>query len=89
MLFTHVFKQIKRRPELLVKLARCIPGDWQPTALLRSIRRESRNDDVAARFHRLHNLPYIGSAVDWIGQEVKNGAVMPDVIGGVSSFSVQ
>ena len=79
-LFTHVLKELKRRPELLVKLAWGIPGDWQPSALLRTIGRESRNNDMAAGFYRLHDLPYIRSAVNRIGQEVKNGTVMPDVV---------
>ena len=80
MFLIHVLKQLKRRPELLVKLARGIPGDWQPTALFWAIGRESRNNYMATGFYRLHDLLYIRSAVDWTGQEVKNGTVMPDVV---------
>jgi hypothetical protein len=78
--FTHVFKKLKRRPKLLVKLARGIPGDGQPTALLWAIGSECRNNHMSARFYRLHDLLHIRSPVSWVRQEVENGAVMPNVI---------
>lgn len=80
MFFTHVLKQLKRRSELLVKLAKGIPSDWKPTASLRTIRRKGRNNNMAAGFYRLHDLLQARSTISHIGQKVKNGAVMPDVI---------
>jgi hypothetical protein len=48
--------------------------------LVWAIWRESRNDHMASGLDRLHELLHIRRAVSWIGQEVKDGAVMPDVI---------
>lgn len=79
-LFAHMLKQVKRWPELPVKLTRGISCHWQSTTLLGPIGCESRDNHVAAWFHSLHDLLHIGGAVRRFNQKVENSAVMPDVV---------
>ena len=62
----QMLKQLKRGAELLMKLSRRIPHYWEPTALLRAIRRESRNNHMSPGFHRLHDLMNIRRTGNWV-----------------------
>lgn len=67
--------------ELLKKFVRPIASDGQSTALRRALRTEGANDGVPARSQCLQYLLHILAALALIGEEMEDGAVMPDVDG--------
>jgi hypothetical protein len=58
-----------------------VAHDRQPAAPLRAVRRESPDDDMAARTHGLPEARRIGGAIRRVGEEMQRGAIVPDVVG--------
>ena len=71
--------QPKGGPEFVVKGLRAVANNIQAAALGRTFGAKCRNDYVPAGFDRMGNLSYVGYSVARIGEEVEDGAVMPQI----------
>ena len=60
-----------------------VPRDGKAAASFRPVGREGRDDRVTARPQGQREALHIGGLIGWIGEEVKRGAVVPDVVASV------
>ena len=71
--------QPKGGAKFVVKSLRIVANNIQPATLGRTFRAECRDDDVPAGFDRMSDLSHVRNPVVCIGEEVEDGAVMPQV----------
>lgn len=57
-----------------------VAHDGQTAALLRTIFRECRHNDMATWFHRTEDSLHVGLPFHWSREKVKHGPVMPNVV---------
>lgn len=79
--FRRMFDQFEGIAELGVQRIGRIPHHREPAALHRPVRPGHRDDDVTARAHGLAHLRDVGMALLGRGHEMKDGPVVPDVVG--------
>ena len=60
-----------------------VPRDGKAAASFRPVGREGRDDRVTARPQGQREALHIGGLIGRIGEEVKRGAVVPDVVASV------
>jgi hypothetical protein len=67
-------------PEFRMKPFRGVADHRKSAAVIRTVLGKGRDENVAAGPHRAANLVDICLAINWIGEEVKNRAVVPDCV---------
>jgi hypothetical protein len=75
----HVLDELKIRSERRRDRRRVVPFDWQAAALRRSLEAEGRDDRGSADLERSSEMRYVRITLRTRGEEVENGAIMPDV----------
>ena len=80
MLVTHTVNKPESRPERLDEGFRAIAPHWKAAAALRAVKGEGRYDGVSSVGKRGVEPRNIGSAIHLLGEEVKGGAIVPDVV---------
>ena len=83
MAFAHTLDELKAGAELAVQALRCIPLDIQPTTLLRSIRSERGHDHMPAGPDGSAQGIDVVQAISHLGEEMKDGAIMPERIAAI------
>jgi hypothetical protein len=81
MQFFQTVNQAKTPSEFVMQRIGIITFDIQPAAFHWSFRPKCTDNNVAPGFNSLGNSLHVGSSLRRGRQEVKHGAVMPDVIG--------
>src|SRR5690606_8858338 len=81
MFFAQMPHQREGRAELRMQRIRVVAYDRQTAALQRAVLGERRHDDMTARLDRAKYGIDVRPTRFRVGQEVENGAVMPDVVG--------
>jgi Skp family chaperone for outer membrane proteins len=74
-------QQCEGRAELRVQLAWAVAHDGQTAASVRAVFGKGGNDHMAAWLHGTQHGLYVGLPLFGACQEMKDGAVMPDVVG--------
>ena len=77
----RAFDQSEARAEFFVQGFGVVADDIETAAFGWAFWSERANDDMAARLNRTRDLPNVGGPLFWRGEEMKNSAVMPHVIG--------
>ena len=79
--FRRMFDQFEGIAELGVQRIGRIPHHREPAALHRPVRPEHRDNDVTAGAHSLAHLCDVGLALLGCAHEMKDGPVVPDLVG--------
>ena len=79
--FFRAFHKIELRPELTVQSFCFVPNHVKTTAFRRAFEPERADNHMAARPYGSCNKLDVSLAMLRCGQEMKNGAIMPDVEG--------
>jgi len=79
--FRRMFDQFEGIAELGVQRIWRIPHHREPAALHRPVRPEHRDNDVTAGAHSLAHLCDVGLALLGCAHEMKDGPVVPDLVG--------
>ena len=77
MVVAPAFDKCKSWTENFTERRRIVTHDGKTAATFRPIRRESADNDVAARAHHLPHTLRIGCTVVRLGEEMKRGTVVP------------
>ena len=80
--FFRTAQQAEVRTELVVQGLCIVTDDIKAAAPGGALWSEGADDDVASGFDRMGDLADVGGAVGRGGEEVKDGAVVPDVVVG-------
>ena len=83
MLLARAVDEPELRAELPMQRFRCVAHHVESAAARRAIRREARDDDMAAWSDRMSHLSDVSFAVVRIREEMKDGSVVPDCVGSV------
>src|ERR1700754_3266384 len=67
-------------PKQLPKAFGIVPHNGQPAAFFRTFERERRDDGMSSDGHAARQPFNVSSAVAVIGEEMKGGAIMPNVV---------
>ena len=78
--FVPAIDQREVRPKLISESAGIVVDHRQAATPFRSVERECRNDHVSAWRKRGFEGAAVGIAIGGFGKEVKNGAVVPDLV---------
>src|SRR5580692_7844475 len=73
--------QFETGPENLRQRGGVVPDDRQSAALLRSVEGEGADHDMASALDRLFQALDISGLIGRIGQEMKRGTVVPQIVG--------
>lgn len=76
----NVLDELKCRAEFRMKGVRVVTNDVEAAAAERSLRAERGNDDMPTDLDGARHLAHIRRPCLWVGQEMKDGAVMPDIV---------
>src|ERR1700741_272781 len=79
--FFTAIHQAKTHAKLLVQRVRIIPNNLQTAALGRAFRSESADYHTSSGLYGTGHLTDIGNTVALRGKEMKDGAIMPHIVG--------
>ena len=77
--FLRALNQTESRPKFPVKRFGIISFYLEAAAFVRALWAEGADDDVTTRSHCRSNATNVRSPILWLRQEVKNGAIVPDI----------
>jgi hypothetical protein len=88
-LFPDALDELKCAPKFVEQRLSRVAGDRQTAACRRPIFRESGKQDMASWPQRSTDLPKVGVAIARARQEVKDGAIVPEIESSVGQLRVE